>query len=77
MKTTWHGKINRSKQIQQWDYSKEKPEKRKYNKGDELGLFQLGSTVILVLPNNSYQWQDKYSETSTIRMGETLATKKN
>lgn len=77
MKTTWHGKINRSKQIQQWDYSKEKPEKKKYNKGDELGLFQLGSTVILVLPNNSYQWQDKYSETSTIRMGETLATKNN
>jgi phosphatidylserine decarboxylase len=42
------------------------------NKGDEVGRFRLGSTVILLLPKGHYQWDESISEGATVRLGQPL-----
>jgi len=44
-----------------------------YNKGDELGYFQHGSTII-VFANRAFRFVDGFQEGQTIRMGQTLFT---
>ncbi len=41
--------------------------------GDEMGRFNMGSTVILVLPAGTTQWNAELRAGATIRMGEPLA----
>jgi phosphatidylserine decarboxylase len=41
--------------------------------GAEMGRFNMGSTVILVLPPNTVQWNSELAAGTTIRMGQPLA----
>lgn len=41
-------------------------------KGEEMGRFHLGSTVIILLPRNAMQWLDSLSSADTVRMGQLL-----
>lgn len=41
-------------------------------KGDEMGRFVLGSTVILLFPEGSMAWDERYVAGAVTRMGETL-----
>ena len=41
--------------------------------GAEMGRFNMGSTVILVLPPNTVQWNSELTAGTTIRMGQPLA----
>lgn len=43
-------------------------------KGDLLGWFNMGSTVILLLPNGACEWDDDLGPGDTLRMGESLGT---
>ena len=45
-----------------------------FEKGDEMGRFKLGSTVILVFPKNSVTWQNELSAASALQVGRTVAT---
>ena len=47
----------------------------KLNKGDELGRFLLGSTVILLFPEGVCQWRAGLGCDSPVRMGEVLGQK--
>lgn len=42
-------------------------------RGDELGRFKLGSTVILLFPEGAIDWAEGYAPDSVTRMGEALA----
>lgn len=42
------------------------------NKGDYLGQFNLGSTVILVLGPDQVQWNDEFTAGSTVRVGQCI-----
>ncbi len=42
------------------------------DKGAELGLFKLGSTVILLFPKDSITWSDDMRELKEVRMGELI-----
>jgi len=42
-------------------------------KGDELGHFKLGSTVILLFPKNKICWEPSLQEKSTVQMGQLVA----
>jgi phosphatidylserine decarboxylase len=44
------------------------------NKGDELGHFELGSTVIILFPPNVLRWQAGLQPNSNVLMGQEVAT---
>ncbi|MDJ0879134.1 MAG: archaetidylserine decarboxylase [Halieaceae bacterium] len=43
-------------------------------RGEEMGRFMLGSTVILLFPKNTVEWEPKFTAESPTRMGERLGT---
>lgn len=66
------------------DYSDSMPqtiEASKHNqdfgKGEEMGRFKLGSTVILLFEKDRIRWNDSLSSESTLKMGEHIAKKKD
>jgi phosphatidylserine decarboxylase len=42
------------------------------DRGDEMGRFNMGSTVVLLLPPGSVTWRDAIGAASTVRMGQAL-----
>lgn len=47
---------------------------RDVSKGDLLGWFNMGSTVILLLPENSCEWKNGLKPSASVRMGEAIGT---
>lgn len=44
-----------------------------YKKGDEIGRFKFGSTVILLFPEDRIRWQDSLMPQADVQMGEKIA----
>jgi phosphatidylserine decarboxylase len=44
-----------------------------YKKGDEIGRFKFGSTVILLFQEDKIRWQDSLMPQADIQMGEKIA----
>ena len=59
--------------IQKWDYPRTGEGSVFLKKGDELGQFFLGSTVVLCFPNDQVRWLDGLNQNSIVRLGQTLA----
>ena len=74
MATVWHGIVNppRTREVREWHY-KDKPVTLK--KGDEMGRFLLGSTVVMLFPKNTLRLNPEWSPASAIRMGEAMGGK--
>lgn len=68
IETAWAGAITPSmeKKINSWDY---KNENIVFERGIEIGRFQLGSTVILLLPPKTTKWCEVLQEGVKIKMG--------
>lgn len=67
--TTWEGDIKRSRQIRKTVYTGEKIIK----KGEEMGYFKLGSTVILLFSQEvKMRWLETHQSGNSIRLGEAL-----
>ena len=45
-----------------------------FQKGEEMGRFLLGSTVIAIMPPNCVRWRDGLEEGQSVKMAETLGT---
>jgi len=76
MATVWHGVVNppRVKKIREWHYPEAtggKPVALK--RGEEMGRFLLGSTVVMLFPKASLQFNPSWQPGSAIRMGEPMA----
>lgn len=41
-----------------------------FERGEEMGRFRLGSTVVMVFPKNSVGWEASLKETDVVRMGQ-------
>lgn len=69
MQTVWHGQITPpyKKKMQIYDY---KDRQIKFKKGDEIGRFNMGSTVIMLMPNNSNKFT--LDESQLVRMGQSI-----
>ncbi len=69
--TVWAGLIcpQRSRKVIVTDYAKQSLQ---FNKGDELGFFELGSTVIMCFPKNTVQWHTDFSVGQSVVMGQSL-----
>ena len=74
--TVWHGDVNpkHPKQIQQWHYPNPQAPTPKLNRGEPMGHFKMGSTVILVFAENHLQWQQQLQCDSAVKYGEKIAT---
>ncbi len=70
IETVFTGQITPlANKVQTIDFSKQ-PLSRE--KGEELGRFLLGSTVILLFPENACQWQPELAAGSTLKMGQLI-----
>lgn len=71
IETIWAGEITppRGHRIRNWDYQHDPPA---LEAGEEMGRFNLGSTVILLFADARLQWADGLAEDQPIRMGQAL-----
>ena len=71
MATVWHGQVNppRPGKIREWDYA---PGKVTLKKGDEMGRFLLGSTVVMLFPKRRLRFTDAWAPARAISMGEAM-----
>lgn len=74
MATVWHGIVNppRSRQVREWQYQNQ-PVMLK--KGEEMGRFLLGSTVVMLFPKNTLTFKADWLATRVIKMGEMMGSK--
>ena len=75
MATVWHGQINppRPGVIREWRYDGNAAVNLK--KGEEMGRFLLGSTVVMLFPKASLAFNSDWTPTRAIRMGEKMGNK--
>ena len=73
MATVWHGVVNppRPGEPRQWHYGDQNVT---LAKGEEMGRFLLGSTVIMLFPQNVLTFTPDWSPTRPVRLGEAMAT---
>lgn len=71
MATVWHGLVNppRPGQVREWRYDGTIA----LRKGQEMGRFQLGSTVVMVFPNLGLRFNPQWQPGGAIRLGEAMA----
>jgi len=69
MQTVWHGQINPpyKKQVQHFDYQ---GQAITLKKGEELGRFNMGSTIVMLMPNQDNQFTLQAGE--VVKMGQSL-----
>jgi phosphatidylserine decarboxylase len=70
--TVWHGVVNPpgARQAREWDYD---PGQWAFKKGDEMGRFLLGSTVVLLFPRDTLQFNPGWAPDGAVRLGESMA----
>ena len=71
MATVWHGVVNppRPGVIREWLYDEQNIVLKK---GDEMGRFLLGSTVVMLFPGNTLTFNPEWTPTRPIRLGEAM-----
>ena len=72
MATVWHGQVNppRPGMVREWRYETQAVQ---LQKGEEMGRFLLGSTVVMLFPQNSIQFPADWLSTRPLRMGEAMS----
>jgi phosphatidylserine decarboxylase len=73
MATTWHGVVNppRSRTVREWRYN---DKEITLNKGEEMGRFLLGSTVVMMFPHNTLRFNPEWSPARAICLGEAMGS---
>lgn len=71
MATVWHGVVNppRPGKVREWRYETQGID---LPRGEEMGRFLLGSTVVLLFPKNTLEFNPDWAPARPIRMGEAM-----
>ncbi|HEY1228627.1 MAG TPA: archaetidylserine decarboxylase [Ramlibacter sp.] len=71
--TVWHGVVNppRTHDVRRWDYAGQDIVLRK---GEEMGRFLLGSTVVMLFPKDIVSFNADWAPTHPVRLGEAMGT---
>ncbi|MFC5609816.1 archaetidylserine decarboxylase [Variovorax soli] len=72
MATVWHGVVNppRSGKVREWTYADQRVELKK---GEEMGRFLLGSTVVMLFPASRLDFNPTWAPGKAIQLGEPMA----
>lgn len=72
MATAWHGIVNppRSQAISTWQYE---DQDIRLSKGEEMGKFLLGSTVVLLFPKDTFMFDPSWEAAKPVRLGEAMS----
>jgi phosphatidylserine decarboxylase len=72
MQTVWHGVVNppRLDKVREWHYDKQYIQLKK---GEEMGRFLLGSTVVMLFPKDALAFTNKWQPAAAVRLGEVMA----
>jgi phosphatidylserine decarboxylase len=73
MATVWHGQVNppRPGNVREWRYDTQEV---RLQKGEEMGRFLLGSTVVMLFSENSIQFPVDWLSTRPLQMGEAMSS---
>ncbi|MDE2417955.1 MAG: phosphatidylserine decarboxylase [Burkholderiales bacterium] len=71
MATVWHGQVNppRLPQVTEWHYDAGKVALRQ---GEEMGRFLLGSTVVMLFPQNTLEFNAQWAPVKPVVLGEAM-----
>lgn len=76
IETVWAGEVTppAGKNVSSWSYSKETNRESDllFEKGAEIGRFNMGSTVILLFANPHIQWQEGLKSDTSVKMGQKI-----
>ncbi|MCG6932464.1 MAG: archaetidylserine decarboxylase [Gallionella sp.] len=74
MATAWHGVVNppRSRTVREWRYD---DKEITLNKGEEMGRFLLGSTVVMLFPQDTLRFNPEWSHARAVCLGEAMGSK--
>ena len=72
MATVWHGVVNppRTGELREWHYADRQVV---LAKGEEMGRFLLGSTVVMLFPKPPLQFNPAWAPGRAVRLGESMA----
>ena len=72
MATVWHGVVNppRPGRVREWTYP---PGQVTLKRGEEMGRFLLGSTVVMLFPKGAFAFNPDWQPGRAIRMGEAMS----
>ncbi|WP_256077249.1 archaetidylserine decarboxylase [Massilia sp. YIM B04103] len=75
MATVWHGVVNPPRQpdVCEWTYA---DQNIVLKKGEELGRFLLGSTVVMLFPKDTLHFNEQWQPAGPVRLGECMANLK-
>ncbi len=75
MATVWHGVVNppRLPAVREWLYPHASTAAVELKKGDEMGRFLLGSTVVMLFPKAALGFNPAWQPGRAIRLGEAMA----
>ncbi|MFA5983362.1 MAG: archaetidylserine decarboxylase [Methylococcaceae bacterium] len=73
IETVWHGEVTPPTQssIRSWQYPENPPT---LQKGEEMGRFNMGSTIIVLFEKNNTQWQDTFQTDKKVQLGEQIGS---
>jgi phosphatidylserine decarboxylase len=77
IETVWAGTITPMRQrVSSWDYDPSStPPNIELEKGEEMGRFNMGSTVILLFGKDTVEWSEEFTAGSTVRLGQAIGAK--
>ncbi|MNR76137.1 Phosphatidylserine decarboxylase proenzyme [compost metagenome] len=72
MQTVWHGVVNppRLDSVRVWDYEQQSIQLKK---GEEMGRFLLGSTVVMLFPKDTLAFTQTWQPAGAVQLGEVMA----
>lgn len=77
IETVWSGQVAPAKPQPQTLYSRSEPAPIRLEKGQEMGRFHLGSTVILAFGPDVLEWEDSLTHLSKVTLGRRIGTFKS
>jgi phosphatidylserine decarboxylase len=76
MDTVWHGEVRGQRgQPTKWVYHGD--QRREFQAGDEIGRFNMGSTVIVLLPKGAATWQEGLGPGDVVTLGQAIGRPKD